>query len=43
MIDRMEDVSESDVVGQQGKDMVVEPVVMKEVKGVIKGCCDVEG
>ena len=30
-IDRTEDMSKSDVVGWQGKDMVMEPVVMKEV------------
>ena len=30
-IDRAEDASESDVVGQQGEDMEMEPMVMKEV------------
>ena len=30
-IDRTEDTSESDVVGWQGKDMVMEPMVMKKV------------
>ena len=35
VIDRMENASKSDVVGWQGKDMVMEPMVMKEVQGVI--------
>ena len=43
VIDRMENTSKSDVVRWQGNDVMMEPMVVEEVKGVIKGCCDVEG
>ena len=39
----MEDMSKSDIVGQQREDMMMKSVVMKKVHGVINGGCDVKG
>ena len=38
----MKDVHESDVVGQQGKDIVMETMIMEEVHDIIEGSCNME-
>ena len=43
LVDRAKDAGKSDVVRWQREDVMMEPMVMKKVEDVVKGCCDVEG
>lgn len=37
MVDGSEDTSEGDIIGQQGKDMMMETVVMEKVQDIFEG------